>query len=119
MNKNEFVEKYNNIKNILNKKEIETIILKNIEANSNDGNPRGHKNLIIVMEELAELSQAVSKELRGKGDRTNLLEEYADVLLCLQYIKAIAGFTDEQIDKAITVKANRLNETIIKNGKYE
>lgn len=119
MNKNEFIKKFNNVKNIISKKEIKTIILKSIEANSNDGNPRGHKNLIIVMEELSELSQAVSKELRGKGDRVNLLEEYADVVLCLQYIKEIAGFTDKQIDKAITVKANRLNETIIKDGKYE
>lgn len=36
---------------------------------------------VVCMEELSELSQAISKEIRGIGDRSNLIEEMADVIV--------------------------------------
>lgn len=39
---------------------------------------------IICMEEMAELQQQISKYLRGCGDRLCLLEEMADVYICLK-----------------------------------
>lgn len=44
------------------------------------------KSMIIAMEELAELQQAISKGLRGKLDRDNLAEEIADVLIVIDWI---------------------------------
>lgn len=43
--------------------------------------------LVVCMEELSELTQAISKEIRGKDDRNNLVEEMADVLICLEILK--------------------------------
>lgn len=38
---------------------------------------------VVAMEELSELIQALSKDLRGKPDRDNLIEEIADVYIVL------------------------------------
>lgn len=73
---------------------------------------RGHYDLIICMEELAELQQALSKELRGKGDPVNILEEVADVLLCIGYIQEIVGLSDELIVSAMNVKIDKLWEEV-------
>ena len=84
-----------------------------------DGNPRGHRNLIIVMEELSELTKEISKELRGKGDKTNILEELADVQLGIYYVQEICGITDSDLAKAINVKIERLKSVLDANGKYK
>ena len=52
----------------MDRSKIDRVLTDSIDSNMPDGNPRGHRNLIIVMEELAELSKEISKELRGKGD---------------------------------------------------
>ncbi len=43
----------------------------------------------VAMEELAELQQQVSKQIRGYDDPIGLLEEMADVYICLDYLKSI------------------------------
>lgn len=45
--------------------------------------------LVMVMEELAELAQEVSKEYRGKGDLHKLTNEIADVEIMLEQLKII------------------------------
>ncbi|MBR4315184.1 MAG: hypothetical protein IKP66_09770 [Lachnospiraceae bacterium] len=70
-------------------------------------NKEGTLNLIITMEEFAELQQQVSKFIRGKDNHYELLEEVADAYLCLEYIKGICGITDEEVNKAINVKLDR------------
>ena len=42
---------------------------------------------MICVEELAELQQALSKFLRKKPDMDNLHEEFADVMICMEWIK--------------------------------
>ena len=37
----------------------------------------------VCMEECAELIQAISKMKRGKDNRDNLIEEMADVMICI------------------------------------
>ena len=108
MDKKQFIKEMQLLKEMkvseksVDKEDIKRIIKHSIDDNfKDDKNPRGHQNLIIVMEELAELSQAVSKQLRGIGDNTNLLEELADV-------QEICGVADEDINRAINVKAERL-----------
>lgn len=115
MDKKQFIKEMQFLKEMkvseksVDKEDIKRIIKHSIDDNfKDDKNPRGHQNLIIVMEELAELSQAVSKQLRGIGDNTNLLEELADVQLGIYFVQEICGVADEDINRAINVKAERL-----------
>ena len=98
--------------------EINKVIVDSIDSNVDDKNPRGHRYLIIVMEELAELAQEVSKQLRGKGDKNALIEESADVLLGIRYIQEIVGITVDELNKAMSVKAERIANTQAKFGLY-
>jgi NTP pyrophosphatase (non-canonical NTP hydrolase) len=89
------------------------IILKSISYldKKNDNKDRGVTNLDIVMEELAELIQRVSKHKRGTRDensRIKLLEEVADVTLAIEYIKEIVAITDAEIELAKDIKLERL-----------
>ena len=63
--------------------------------------------LVVCMEELSELTQAISKEIRGKGDRDNTIEEMADVIICLEILKQVFEITDEDIDSWIKYKQER------------
>lgn len=119
MDKNNFISEMRATDAIVAKSRMLNIIKKSVDSNLKDGNPRGHRNLIIVMEELAELGQAVSKELRGKGDYHDLLEEMADVQLCIYYLQEICGIKDEELYKALTVKTNRIDNVLNTNGEYK
>lgn len=70
--------------------------------------------LIIIMEELAELQQAVSKLARGEGDKGNLIEEMADVDICLDFLQEIIGISNNDRRSAKNVKLLREWERIIK-----
>lgn len=61
----------------------------------------------IAMEEAAELAIECSKMNRNQGDIYGLLEEMADVFICLEYLQKLHGFTDQQILRAIAVKLKR------------
>lgn len=67
---------------------------------------------IIAMEEFAELTQEVSKYLRGEGDMYALLEEMADVYLCLRNLGMIFGISNDEFQKAIYVKLQREKERL-------
>ena len=95
------------------------LINTSIEANLKDGNPRGHRGLIISMEELAEMQQAISKHLRGKGDIINIIEELADVQIVLQYIMNICNVDSNQVQRAKQVKLIRLQQELEKNGFFK
>ena len=71
------------------------------------------RQLLIAMEELAELSQEVSKYLRGKGDYIGLLEELADVTIVIKHIKMILGINDEDLNRAVCIK---IDESLDKIG---
>lgn len=61
----------------------------------------------VIMEELAELSQQVSKDLRGKGDKVCILEELADVAINVKIAQKLYGISDEKLERAMTVKLER------------
>lgn len=62
---------------------------------------------IIAMEEMAELTQQISKDLRGQLDRDHLIEEYADVMICMQMLKLIHHMSDGEINAVIEAKIGR------------
>ena len=66
------------------------------------------KKLQISQEECAELIQAISKKLRGVSkDNADILEELADVKICLDFIATACCFTKNDIQRAIDVKIER------------
>ena len=119
MDREKFISDLNTTEKNIDKTWIMDKLRKSIDSNLYDGNPRGHRNLIIVMEELAELSKEISKELRGKGDQYNILEELADVQLSIYYVQEICGVNNDDLHKAMNVKMRRLEEVLNVKGKYQ
>lgn len=69
----------------------------------------------IAQEECAELIQAISKCLRSKEaipikERMNLIEEMADVLICIQQLQIMYHVTDEELHAMKQYKQKRLIE---------
>ena len=63
------------------------------------------------------VSQATSKQLRNKGDYYNLIEEMADVVICLQFLKDNYNISKEDLIKSINTKIDRIDNRI--KGKIE
>lgn len=84
--------------------------------NKDPHNPRGHINLIVAMEELAELQQEISKGIRGKLDRNGLLEEIVDVEHALMVLKEVYKINDAELNKARYIKASRIQRKIENNN---
>ena len=77
----------------------------------------GHKHqTYVASEELGELNQQLMKELRGIGNHEHLVEEYADVVICLLEIQEMYNITEAELQDAINEKLarleSRLNERI-------
>ena len=73
------------------------------------------KQLLVCMEEPAELIQAISKVERYPEDSTrmqDLIEEMADVTICLEYLKLIYNIRQEEIDGWINRKVKRISKKI-------
>ena len=62
---------------------------------------------VVCMEECAELIQAISKMKRGKDNRENLIEEVADVMICIEILKQVYGISDNEIQNYVCQKQNR------------
>ena len=62
----------------------------------------------VCMEECAELIQAISKAKRGKINQNNMIEEIADVLICIEMLKQIYNITDSQIEDWTEWKQKRI-----------
>lgn len=69
----------------------------------------------VCMEECAELIQAISKAKRGKIDRDNMIEEIADVLICIEMLKQMYMISDEKINKWVEKKQAREAERMNNN----
>lgn len=68
------------------------------------------KKLRIAQEECAELIQAISKYLREPdctGNQLAVLEELADVMICLNYIAVAMHFSNDDVFNALDVKIER------------
>lgn len=70
---------------------------------------------MIAMEECSELIQAISKCLRSKEMiptevREHLIEEMADVMICLEQLMAMYSITFQELDAWIERKELRLKK---------
>ena len=112
MDRNRFIQRMkSNIE--LSDKERRRIIRRSVESQP------WKLKCTIAMEEFAELTQAISKQIRGYDNRIGLLEEMADAYICLEFLKSIFNITPEELQKAMDVKLQReRNITFIsKRGK--
>ena len=69
-------------------------------------------NKMIAVEELSELQKEICKDLRGFDRREEIKEEMADVYICLQLLKEIYNFSDEDLEKMYERKMRRNIERI-------
>ena len=70
----------------------------------------GFHNTVIVIEELAELTKELTKALRNKDDIIGILEELADVLIGVDYVKEIFDITDKELEYARSIKMTELQK---------
>lgn len=74
---------------------------------------------VICMEEMSELTKALSKYARGIGDREEIGEEIADVILCIRQMCKVFGIETLEIEQRIKGKIDRYFETENKENEDE
>jgi len=62
----------------------------------------------MVIEECAELIQAVSKNKRGRDNRNNIVEEIADVELMIEQLKLMFDISEQEVGYWKHCKLQRL-----------
>ena len=62
---------------------------------------------IVAIEECYELQKEITKMLRERGNKMNLLEEMADVYICLAELRQSYGITDHDLSTMIMRKITR------------
>ena len=68
----------------------------------------------VCMEECAELIQSISKLKRyGVYDTSNLAEEMADVLICIEILKQVYSVTNAELQEWIDKKQGRIDERMV------
>lgn len=70
--------------------------------------------LVIPMEEMAELTQHLSKLMRNKesSDDIGLLEELVDVQICIDNLKLYLNIDEEKFKYVMDIKLERSNKKI-------
>lgn len=71
--------------------------------------------LVICMEEMAELTKELSKNLRGQDNELGIAEEVADVEIMLEQIKLLYGIHNE----VESVRAEKILRLSKREGRYD
>lgn len=71
------------------------------------------KQTIIAMEEMAELTKELSKSLRGADNRQQILEEVADVEICLSEIRLMHNIQLNELAAMMDEKLKRTEERLL------
>lgn len=67
---------------------------------------------VVAMEEMSELIKELSKDLRGKSTKAQIITEIADVQIMLDQLKIMHEITDKDIEDEVVFKLARLNNAI-------
>ena len=84
----------------------------NFTSKKDQNNERGHRNLIIAMEELSELTKEISKSLRDERDRLGLMEEIVDVEHVILTLCNVFNISDDELNKIRYVKTKRIIDRV-------
>lgn len=88
----------------------------------------GMSNIIIAIEEMSELIQVLCKKLRCEGICTypsrkgveevnaGIVEETADVMICLDTLKSLLGITPEELKEIRDYKMQRMTDICAETG---
>ncbi len=69
------------------------------------------KQLLVVYEELSELTKAITKHERGiTKDNRDIIEETAHVKIVLEYVQMIYEFSDKDVQEEINKKLHKLKK---------
>lgn len=71
------------------------------------------KQTVIAMEEMAELTKELSKNLRGADNRQQILEEVADVEICLSEIRLMHNIQLNELAAMMDKKLKRTEERLL------
>lgn len=71
--------------------------------------------LFVAVEEMAELTQALSKDMRGQGNLRNIVEEIIDVEIMMAQLKIIYEINDEAFRNKKMEKLKEIGEKIGSN----
>ena len=73
---------------------------------------------MVAIEEMSELTKELVKFMRGENNTDAIAEEIADVEIMLRQMKIIYGIKDEDVEKLMVIKLERLKERMEgrKNG---
>ena len=119
MNRDDFVNQMDNIlagnvEPIIYEEQINVIrdSIKKLDEREKDPFS-GFYNIIIVIEELSELTKELTKALRDKGSIVGIVEELADVSLGIDYIKEVFDITDKELEYARSIKIAELQEKLL------
>ena len=107
MDRKKFLEEINKANNTVDDKYFNDVLSKCLKPLSL--NKDGTYNLVVCMEELAELQKEISKCLRGERDSVGLLEELADAYLSIKCVQTVCNISDDDFYRAVNVKLNRQN----------
>ena len=66
----------------------------------------------VAIEEMSELIKEICKDFRGKGNRDNILEELADVIIMTTQLQIIYGIRFGEMSNKIEEKIGRLSERL-------
>ena len=73
----------------------------------------GHKmQTVIAIEEMSELTKELTKSIRGEDRHEEILEETADVMICIRQIQEMYNLKDEELQNMINRKLDRLRERL-------
>ena len=67
---------------------------------------------IVAMEECAELIKECSKMLRGQGNIDHLIEEIADVLICIEELEVMYNIDNGDVLTEVVYKLERLEKRL-------
>lgn len=70
-----------------------------------------------AIEEMSELTKEICKAKRGYDNRDKIVEEFADVMVCLEQLEIIFSIKEEEIRDGMHYKVFRLDERLRNNIK--
>lgn len=114
MDRDKFIKEFGRASTQLNMDRARNIMKECVERQTAQ-NPQFSKEILpmVVMEECAELTEAISRRIRGRDtDDYSLLEEMADVLIDILSLTIIYGIPEDDVIRAVNVKLNREAERI-------
>lgn len=115
MDREEFEKNFKNTHNPTSKADYQKFIAAYVAYHEAHNESKIH---VIAMEEMAELQKELCKILRGNARNSSenygLLEEMADVQLCLDSLKMYLGLTDFDVRCALDVKMQKCKEKMEK-----